>query len=87
MADFVDDRLSNAFKYTRKGKVGVSVRHDLTMSYVRVSDSGMSLFLSWIWSLRTERVLGVGIPKDHIDHVFERFFRVNNNVRLLGMVY
>ncbi|KAF8689719.1 His Kinase A (phosphoacceptor) domain, partial [Rhizoctonia solani] len=49
--------LSNAFKYTSKGRVGLSVTHDTLFSYVRVSDTG------------------VGIPREHIDAVFERFFR------------
>ncbi|KAG8705200.1 hypothetical protein FRC08_001781 [Ceratobasidium sp. 394] len=53
--------LSNAFKYTSKGKVSLSVTHDFTMSYMRVSDTG------------------VGIPKEYIEKIFERFFRVNNN--------
>ncbi|KAG9124716.1 hypothetical protein FRC07_010519 [Ceratobasidium sp. 392] len=53
--------LSNAFKYTETGKVTLSVTHEFTTSYVRVSDTG------------------VGIPKEYIDQVFERFFRVNNN--------
>ncbi|KAG8688123.1 hypothetical protein FRC09_013097, partial [Ceratobasidium sp. 395] len=53
--------LSNAFKYTSKGTVALSVTHEFTTSYVRVSDTG------------------VGIPKEYIEQVFERFFRVNNN--------
>ncbi|KAG8743481.1 hypothetical protein FRC10_011954 [Ceratobasidium sp. 414] len=35
--------LSNAFKYTSKGKVSLSVTHDFTMSYVRVSDTGVGI--------------------------------------------
>ncbi|KEP52556.1 putative sensory histidine kinase [Rhizoctonia solani 123E] len=53
--------LSNAFKYTLEGRIGISVTHDATSSYVRVSDTG------------------VGIPKQHLGEVFERFFRVNNS--------
>ncbi|KAF8603915.1 hypothetical protein BDV93DRAFT_523067 [Ceratobasidium sp. AG-I] len=53
--------LSNAFKYTTKGKVTLIVTHDATMSYVRVRDTG------------------VGIPKEYLNQIFERFFRVNNN--------
>ncbi|CAE6499988.1 unnamed protein product [Rhizoctonia solani] len=53
--------LSNAFKYTSKGCVGISVTHEATCSHVHVSDTG------------------VGIPKEYLDTVFERFFRVNNN--------
>ncbi|KAG8690757.1 hypothetical protein FRC11_009316 [Ceratobasidium sp. 423] len=53
--------LSNAFKYTPRGRVSLSVTHDAGFSHLRVSDTG------------------VGIPKEHLDAVFERFFRVNNN--------
>ncbi|CAE6366411.1 unnamed protein product [Rhizoctonia solani] len=53
--------LSNAFKYTSKGRIGINVVHDEMASHVHVSDTG------------------VGIPKDHLGEVFERFFRVNNN--------
>ncbi|CAE6472751.1 unnamed protein product [Rhizoctonia solani] len=35
--------LSNAFKYTSKGRVGISVTHDATSSYVRVSDTGVGI--------------------------------------------
>ncbi|CAE7221364.1 unnamed protein product [Rhizoctonia solani] len=35
--------LSNAFKYTLKGCVGISVTHDATSSYVRVSDTGIGI--------------------------------------------
>ncbi|KAF8749105.1 His Kinase A (phosphoacceptor) domain [Rhizoctonia solani] len=57
MEKIVCNLLSNAFKYTSKGRVGLSVTHDTLFSYVRVSDTG------------------VGIPREHIDAVFERFFR------------
>ncbi|KDN38662.1 hypothetical protein RSAG8_09337, partial [Rhizoctonia solani AG-8 WAC10335] len=53
--------LSNAFKYTTRGTVTVSVVHEPTESHVRVRDTG------------------VGIPKDCLNQVFDRFFRVNNN--------
>ncbi|QRV74353.1 protein-histidine kinase [Ceratobasidium sp. AG-Ba] len=35
--------LSNAFKYTTKGKVSLSVRHDFTMACVRVTDTGVGI--------------------------------------------
>ncbi|KAG8747317.1 hypothetical protein FRC10_001496 [Ceratobasidium sp. 414] len=52
--------LSNAFKYTVKGKITISVTYDLVSAYMHVQDTG------------------VGIPKEHLDQVFERFHRVNN---------
>ncbi|GAB1518066.1 hypothetical protein RhiTH_001124 [Rhizoctonia solani] len=53
--------LSNAFKYTTRGVVTVSVVHELNESHVQVRDTG------------------VGIPKDYLNQVFDRFFRVHNN--------
>jgi hypothetical protein len=35
-------RLSNAFKYTTKGKVTVSVTYDYAFAYLRVCDTGES---------------------------------------------
>ncbi|QRW17341.1 response regulator receiver [Rhizoctonia solani] len=55
------NRLSNAFKYTTRGVVTVSVVHELNESHVQVRDTG------------------VGIPKDYLNQVFDRFFRVHNN--------
>ncbi|KAG8766784.1 hypothetical protein FRC12_006659 [Ceratobasidium sp. 428] len=53
--------LSNAFKYTVKGKIIISVAYDSTSAYMHVQDTG------------------VGIPREHLDQVFERFHRVNNH--------
>ncbi|KAH7327637.1 hypothetical protein B0J17DRAFT_680426 [Rhizoctonia solani] len=53
--------LSNAFKYTPKGTITLTVRHEDAESHVSVSDTG------------------VGIPREYIDQVFDRFFRVNTN--------
>ncbi|QRV89873.1 response regulator receiver [Ceratobasidium sp. AG-Ba] len=50
--------LSNAFKYTVKGKVTISVTYDSSSAYMHIQDTG------------------VGIPKEHLDQVFERFHRV-----------
>jgi hypothetical protein len=33
-------RLSNAFKYTTKGKITVSVTYDFAFAYLRVCDTG-----------------------------------------------
>ncbi|KAG9099125.1 hypothetical protein FS749_002085 [Ceratobasidium sp. UAMH 11750] len=52
--------LSNAFKYTVKGKITISVAYDSTSAYMHVQDTG------------------VGIPKEHLGQVFERFHRANN---------
>ncbi|ELU37242.1 histidine kinase [Rhizoctonia solani AG-1 IA] len=60
------NRLSNAFKYTTRGVVTVSVVHELNESHVQVRDTG------------------VGIPKDYLNQVFDRFFRVHNNVSCNG---
>ncbi|KAG8751494.1 hypothetical protein FRC12_012423 [Ceratobasidium sp. 428] len=39
-------RLSNAFKYTKVGKVTVSVSYDSTSAYLRVSDTGIGIPLA-----------------------------------------
>lgn len=36
-------RLSNAFKYTTKGKITVSVTYDFTFAYLRVCDTGIGI--------------------------------------------
>lgn len=39
----LDHRLSNAFKFTQKGKITVSVAYDADNAYVRVTDTGILL--------------------------------------------
>lgn len=59
------------------------------MSYVRVSDTGKligTIFISLDHESNVNLIEGVGIPKEYLDQVFERFFRVNNNASLLIMV-
>ncbi|KAG9123835.1 hypothetical protein FRC07_013808 [Ceratobasidium sp. 392] len=53
--------LSNAFKYTVKGKITILITYDSTSAYMHVQDTG------------------VGIPKEHLGQVFERFHRVNSH--------
>ncbi|KAG9121848.1 hypothetical protein FRC07_002026, partial [Ceratobasidium sp. 392] len=53
--------LSNAFKYTVKGKITILITYDSVSAYMHVQDTG------------------VGIPKEHLDQVFERFHRVNSH--------
>jgi len=56
--------LSNAIKYTpKKGKVVIDTQVDEVNSVVRVSVTDT----------------GVGIPKEDIDHVFDKFYRVKEN--------
>lgn len=56
--------LSNAIKYTRPGgSVKLETEVDETEQIVRVSITDT----------------GVGIPENEIDHVFEKFYRVNKN--------
>lgn len=52
--------ISNAFKYTLKGKIVVSLRTEDSHFYLCVKDTG------------------VGIPKEELPRMFERFHRVQN---------
>ncbi|CAE7175104.1 unnamed protein product [Rhizoctonia solani] len=60
--------LSNAFKYTPHGTITLMVKHEATVSHVSVSDTGKLIYM-----------VCVGIPKQYIDQVFDRFFRVSTN--------
>ena len=53
--------ISNAFKYTREGKISVFIQQVNDHIELVVSDTG------------------IGIPKEHIDKIFDRFHRIENS--------
>lgn len=52
--------LSNAFKFTHKGSITISMHVEQGKAVLRVKDTG------------------IGIPKEALPHLFERFYRVEN---------
>lgn len=66
----VDNLLSNAFKYTNKGKVALTLRsvmaNDIEYTEIEVSDTG------------------IGIPEDDIPRIFERYSQAGSRKNLPG---
>lgn len=64
--------LSNAFKYTpREGEICVSLRTG--------TDPGVRTALRHYFQIDIEDT-GIGIDKDRIEQIFERFYQINNDV-------
>ena len=60
--------LSNAIKYSHNGgRIKVKVETDRTGNYLQVAIEDN----------------GIGIPKEHLDKIFERFYRVENKIHTI----
>ncbi|MDL2221697.1 response regulator [Parabacteroides sp. OttesenSCG-928-N08] len=66
LSKIIANLLSNAIKYTKKGQV------DLSLSIMEIMEENADRFLS-IKVVDT----GVGIAKEHLDKIFERFYRID----------
>ncbi|KAG8762531.1 hypothetical protein FRC11_009066, partial [Ceratobasidium sp. 423] len=73
--------LSNAFKYTTEGTITLAVKHEATVSCVSVSDTGKLICIVCQACIVIFKAVieGVGIPREYIDQIFDRFFRVSTN--------
>jgi signal transduction histidine kinase/ligand-binding sensor domain-containing protein/DNA-binding response OmpR family regulator len=66
----LDNLISNALKYTKKGEISIAIRqvteHDSNYTEIEVRDTGM------------------GISPDHQSKIFDRYFQIKNNHHISG---